>query len=75
MLAVVRGLAELLTVPVVAKPNAGMPVIDDQGNAVYSMEPEEYAVHMLQLHETGAKILGGCCGTAPEYIAALKKLV
>lgn len=73
MITVVRALAESLTVPVIAKPNAGMPVIDDQGNAVYSMGPEEYGRHMKVLHEAGAGILGGCCGTDPSYIRAVKR--
>ena len=72
MTAVVRSLAKSLSVPVIAKPNAGMPVIDDRGNAVYSMAPEDFACHMKALHEAGAALLGGCCGTAPEYIRALK---
>ena len=71
MAAVVRSLAETLTVPVIAKPNAGMPTIDDKGNAVYSMKPDEFGKQMKLLHEAGAKLLGGCCGTDPTYIAAL----
>ena len=73
MLTVVRSLAESLTIPVVAKPNAGMPSIDDQGNAVYSMGPEEYGVHMKALYAAGARILGGCCGTDPSYIREVKR--
>lgn len=69
---VVRALQESLTVPVIAKPNAGMPEIDDQGNAHYSMEAADFGRHMAALHRAGASILGGCCGTEPAYIAALK---
>ena len=69
---VVRALQESLTVPVIAKPNAGMPEIDDQGNAHYSMHAAEFGRHMAALHRAGASILGGCCGTEPPYIAALK---
>ena len=69
---VVRALRESLTVPVIAKPNAGMPEIDDQGNAHYSMEAADFGRHMAALHRAGASILGGCCGTEPAYIAALK---
>ena len=75
MVAVVRTLAESLTVPVIAKPNAGMPTIDDMGNAVYSMNPAEFANGMLELKDAGASILGGCCGTDPGYIRALKEAV
>lgn len=69
---VVRALQESLTVPVIAKPNAGMPEIDDQGNAHYSMHAADFGRHMAALHRAGASILGGCCGTEPAYIAALK---
>ena len=75
MAAVVRSLAESLSVPVIAKPNAGMPTIDDQGNAVYSVGPEEFSVHMKSLYEAGAKLLGGCCGTDPSYIRAVKSVL
>ncbi len=70
---VIRSLAKSLTVPLVAKPNAGMPVIDDQGHAVYSMGPEDFGRHMKALYQAGARILGGCCGTNAAYIRALKE--
>ena len=57
--------------PLVCKPNAGVPVIGPDKLAHYGMEPEEFAAIVCQCHEMGASILGGCCGTAPEYIAAL----
>ena len=58
--------------PLVCKPNAGVPVIGPDNLAHYSMEPEEFGRIVKECHEMGAAILGGCCGTAPEYIAALK---
>ena len=69
--AVVRSLRETLDVPVVAKPNAGLPVMDQQGQAHYSMGPAEFARHMEALAEAGARLLGGCCGASPAYIQAL----
>lgn len=75
MTAVVRALAENLSVPVIAKPNAGMPTIDEFGNAVYSMAPAEFAGGMLELKNAGASVLGGCCGTDPSYISALKEVL
>ena len=51
-----------------------MPTISPEtGEAVYSMEPEEFAKSMLKLKAAGASILGGCCGTTPEFIRELKK--
>ena len=55
----------------VCKPNAGVPVIGPDKLAHYGMKPEEFAAIVKQCSEMGAAILGGCCGTAPEYIAAL----
>ena len=69
---VVRSLAEMLTVPVIAKPNAGMPTIDELGEAHYSMRAVEFGQHMKKLREAGASLLGGCCGTDPDYIRALR---
>lgn len=68
LVSVVRNIRENVSVPVIAKPNAGMPVIDDQGNAVYSMSPSDFARYMKILTENGASIIGGCCGTTPEFI-------
>ena len=61
--------------PLVCKPNAGVPVIGADGIPTYPQTPEEFAAIMKQCIGNGANILGGCCGTAPEYIAAVKKLL
>ena len=57
--------------PLICKPNAGIPTIDEKGIAVYSQSPGEFAEIVEQCYNNGANILGGCCGTAPEYIAKL----
>lgn len=75
LVSVIRNIREAVSIPVIAKPNAGMPVIDDQGNAVYSMNPADFAKHMQVLVENGAGIIGGCCGTTPEFIHEMKKLL
>ena len=59
--------------PLVCKPNAGVPVIGEDKLAHYSMMPEEFGKIVSQCREMGAAILGGCCGTDPRYIAALKE--
>lgn len=69
--AVVRSLAQVLQIPVVAKPNAGLPVMDAAGRARYAMGPAAFAGHMRTLRGAGASLLGGCCGTTPAYIRAL----
>lgn len=60
--------------PLLCKPNAGNPVIGADGLASYAMKPEEFAAIMAQCRVNGATLLGGCCGTDPSYIAALKGL-
>ena len=70
---IIRTLQERVTVPIIAKPNAGMPEINDQGVAVYSMGPEVFGQHMVALRDAGASLLGGCCGTNPEYIRAMRQ--
>ena len=71
---VIRTLKNTCSLPVIAKPNAGMPKISDSGEAVYSMEAGEFARHMERLVEAGASLIGGCCGTTPEFIEALRGL-
>ena len=75
LVSVIRNIREAVSIPVIAKPNAGMPVIDDQGNAVYSMNPADFAKHMQVLVENGAGIIGGCCGNTPDFIREMKKLL
>ena len=73
--AVVASMKAVARIPVIAKPNAGMPVMDEQGMAHYSMGPEEFAASMMRLVDAGAQIIGGCCGTDPEYIRELRRLL
>ena len=75
LVSVVRNIKENVSIPVIAKPNAGMPTIDEQGNAVYSMSAETFAGHMKVLVENGASIIGGCCGTTPEFIREVHRLL
>ena len=75
LVSVVKNIRERVCIPVIVKPNAGMPVIDEKGNPVYSMGAEEFARHMKTLAEAGADIVGGCCGTTPEYISKLAEVL
>lgn len=74
-LAVVQNMKERLTIPIIAKLNAGMPEISDKGEALYSMNEETFARYMIKLMEAGASVVGGCCGTTPAYIAKLREAV
>ena len=69
----VSKLRRYVRIPLLCKPNAGNPVIDSTGQAQYDMEPEEFAAICAQCAENGATLLGGCCGTDPEFIRALAR--
>lgn len=73
MAPVIERMAAVAEVPVIAKPNAGMPELVEE-KTVYKMTPQEFAGHMERLVEAGAGILGGCCGSEPGHIAAVKKM-
>lgn len=60
--------------PLVCKPNAGIPIIGDDKIAHYPMQPDEFAAIMADCVKMGATLLGGCCGTAPDFIAALQSI-
>jgi methionine synthase I (cobalamin-dependent) len=57
---------------VFAEPNAGKPELVD-GQAVYRVSPEDFAAAARMIHLAGVNIIGGCCGTGPEHIAAVSK--
>ncbi len=65
---VLEKLCSLTTLPVIAKPNAGLP---DPVTNQFNITPEEFAESAVKLAELGVKIFGGCCGTTPQHIAAV----
>lgn len=73
--AVVASMKAVAKIPVIAKPNAGLPVMDEQGQAHYNMGPEAFVKAMQVLIERGAGVVGGCCGTTPEYIRLLAQAI
>ena len=74
MVAAVEQMRDVANIPVLAKPNAGLPQLED-GVTVYRMTPEEFAAAGAELVKAGASIVGGCCGTTPAHIAALSDRV
>lgn len=70
---VVEELLEYASVPVLLKPNAGLPEIVN-GKTVYDITSEEFAKEVVSLVNKGVRIVGGCCGTTPEYIRAVTDL-
>jgi 5-methyltetrahydrofolate--homocysteine methyltransferase len=58
--------------PIWMKPNAGLPVIVE-GQAQYQTTPAEFVAHVPELQQAGASFIGGCCGTSPDFIKAIKQ--
>ena len=75
MVDTVRRMAEVTSIPIIAKPNAGLPSLDGEGNTVYDMGAEEFGRHMRDLISAGASVIGGCCGTTPAHIRAAREAV
>ena len=69
---IVADMAACTRLPIIAKPNAGLPYLDELGNTCYNMDSEEFTEEMRELVEAGATVLGGCCGTTPEFIRLLR---
>lgn len=61
--------------PVMVQANAGLPHVDDEGNTIFDIGPDEYAEAVAGMIEDGVGIVGGCCGTTPAHMAELKKLI
>lgn len=70
MIPIVEEIQKYTSIPVIVKPNAGLPV-QKNGKAVYDVDPETFAEKMREIAEMGAAVIGGCCGTTPEYIHAV----
>ena len=74
MLEIIGQFKEYSSLPVIVNPNAGLPEIVN-GKTVYTLGTDDFARSMVSLAQKGATILGGCCGTTPEYISAMVEAV
>lgn len=74
MYGIIEQMAAVAKIPVIAKPNCGMPQLID-GETVYTQTAEEFAEGIKSLIEAGATIVGGCCGTNPECIGRVSDMV
>ncbi len=70
---IIEAMSEVAQIPIIAKPNLGVPVLVD-GITTYSNTPEGYAEEMKELILSGAQVIGGCCGTDPSCIRLLKEV-
>jgi 5-methyltetrahydrofolate--homocysteine methyltransferase len=69
-----KALAELhaaTNLPIWFKPNAGLPIVDEEGRASYSISPDQMGAEVQAWLAGGAQIVGGCCGTSPEHLQAI----
>lgn len=66
-------IAKKYGIPLIAKPNAGMPVTGEDGVTRYPLTPEDMAAHVDALIGLGAGVFGGCCGTTPDHVAAIAR--
>lgn len=75
MLDTLKTLTPYASVPLVAKPNAGLPKTDAAGDTYFDMAPDEFSSYAKGFVELGTALIGGCCGTAPEHILAVSDAV
>lgn len=75
MISIIEEMKKYAVVPLIAKPNAGLPKIDENGKNYFDMDADTFADFMETLAQAGAAILGGCCGTTPEYIKKIKEKI
>ena len=67
MLPILNDLRRYTSLPIIVKPNAGLPK-QKNGETYYDVEPDEFARIMQEVVKEGACVIGGCCGTTPEHI-------
>jgi len=72
MAPIIENILESTSFPVMIQPNAGLPLLED-GQTVYPMKVDEFIEAIVPLVKKGIAIVGGCCGTTPEFIQKLKK--
>ncbi len=70
MLPILKQLTEYSSLPIIVKPNAGLPK-QKNGETYYDVEPEMFAKSMKEIVKNGACVIGGCCGTTPDHIRAM----
>ena len=69
---VVETMLKYSRLPVIVQPNAGLPILKN-GSPTYESLPMQFAAHVIEMARRGARIIGGCCGTTPEYTSIIKK--
>jgi 5-methyltetrahydrofolate--homocysteine methyltransferase len=75
MVDLVKIMREKTTLPILAQANAGNPSLSEEGKVAYSQGMEDYLNYIPQMAKNGANIIGGCCGTNPEYIHKMAEVL
>ncbi len=70
----VEDMLKVSRVPIMVQPNAGLPQMED-GKTVYKILPDDFAHYIHKMLDMGVKVVGGCCGTTPEHIKAVKQII
>ncbi|MCI0371487.1 MAG: homocysteine S-methyltransferase family protein [candidate division NC10 bacterium] len=73
--AIVRAMRTVTDAPLIAYPNAGLPIVHKDGRTTYELSPEEMVKGYPAILQAGANIVGGCCGTSPAHLARISALV
>jgi 5-methyltetrahydrofolate--homocysteine methyltransferase len=71
----VKEMRQETSLPILAQPNAGQPTISSDGKITYSQAVEDYLRHMPNIIQNGANLIGGCCGTDPNYIRRMAAII
>lgn len=71
MIPIIKEMAQYTDIPLIAKPNAGLPELQPDGSTEYNMGADEFVMYTKELIAAGADIVGGCCGSTPEFIEKL----
>jgi|LSQX01.1.fsa_nt_gb 5-methyltetrahydrofolate--homocysteine methyltransferase len=74
LLPIVEEIVRYAHIPVIIQPNAGLPRLEN-GETVFTTSPEEFATYAREMIKKGVRIIGGCCGTTPEFIKTLRDQV
>lgn len=72
---VISNMRPRLSTPLLVEANAGLPELDENRNTVFRLEPQPFAEQSSKFLSIGAKFIGGCCGTGPDHIRALKNII
>lgn len=75
MVDLVKIISDCTSLPIIAQPNAGKPSLSEEGNVSYEQSIDDYLRFIPQLVANGARLIGGCCGTNPEYIRRIAELI